>query len=127
MFGLLSNSIFSRQVLEEDALYLVGAAAVKFTILYPAILAAFITMLVNDHGVWIPRHESAVEYIMLVTRAVAGFGGVDVLAAFVDLTYRLVFKDTKACPDVKPAFNWYSIRLDGIFGQGEGEIECDMS
>lgn len=127
LFGLLSNSIFSRQVLEGDELYLVGAAAIKFTIIYPAILAAFITMVVNDHGVWVPKPESAVEYVMLVTRGIAGFGGVDVLAAIVSSIYRLVVKDDKALPDVESAFNWYSIRLNGIFGQGDGEIEFDMS
>ncbi|KAF9133118.1 hypothetical protein BGX30_012406 [Mortierella sp. GBA39] len=116
VFGLLSNSIFGRQVSEGDKVYLIEAAAIKFTIIYPAILTAFFTMLVGDHGVQIPKPESAVECIML-----------DVLAAIVSSIYRLVIKDAKACPDAKPFFNWYSIRLGGIFGQGDGELEFDMS
>ncbi|KAF9539079.1 hypothetical protein EC957_005819 [Mortierella hygrophila] len=114
LFGLLSNSIFSRQVSEGDEVCLIEAAAIKFTLIYLAILAAIFTMLVSDHGVWIPNPKSAVEYIMLVTRGILRFGGVDVLAA---ILYRLIVKDAKVCLDVKLAFNWCSIRLGGIFGQ----------
>lgn len=46
---------------------------------------------------------------MLVTRGIAGFGGVNVLAVIVSSDYQLVVKDAKVCPDVEPAFNWYSI------------------
>ncbi|KAG0068829.1 hypothetical protein BGZ89_004006 [Linnemannia elongata] len=52
-------------------------------IIYLATLAVLITVFVHDNGVWIPKPESTVEYIMLVTRGIAGFGGVNVLAVII--------------------------------------------
>lgn len=67
---------------------------------------------------------------MLVTKGVAGFSGIDVLVATVSMIYRLAIKDAagKGCRDIEPGFNWYSIRIDGVFGgSGQGEAEFDMA
>ncbi|KAG0068830.1 hypothetical protein BGZ89_004007 [Linnemannia elongata] len=80
----------------------------KFTVVYPTFLAIFVTILVKDHGQWIPRPSTVVEYVMLVTRCVAGLGGIDVLGTIVGKIYRRVVPEVEECPDVEPGFNWHS-------------------
>lgn len=50
LVALLSNGATSRPNVQVNALYLYGAASLKYTVLYLTILATFITMLVNTHG-----------------------------------------------------------------------------
>ncbi|KAF9539078.1 hypothetical protein EC957_005818 [Mortierella hygrophila] len=94
VFGIVIVALFCLLLLGnscslEDAQYVMtGPSALKLTVLYPIFLAIFVTPLVKDHGQWILRPSTVVEYVMLVTRCVAGFGGVDILAAICSKIYR---------------------------------------
>lgn len=121
MFGIVVVALFcllilSSKYISEGELYvMIGSSALMFTVVYPTFLAIFVTILVKDHGQWIPRPSTVVEYVMLVTRCVAGFGGIDVLGATVGKIYRRVDPEVEECPDVEPGFNWHSVRVDPDF------------
>ncbi|KAG0303435.1 hypothetical protein BGZ97_001911 [Linnemannia gamsii] len=91
-----------------------GPDALKYTILYPVILAVYVTLLaVKGHGgQWIPKPSAVVEYVMLVTRTFAGFGGIDLVGAIGSKVYRLIVPEVEECPDVEPGFSWCTLRID---------------
>ncbi|KAG0285701.1 hypothetical protein BGZ96_010097 [Linnemannia gamsii] len=103
----------------------IGPNAFKFTILYPVILAIYVTMLAaNGHdGQWIPRPSAVVEYVMLITRAFAGFGGGDIIGAIGSKVYRLIVPELEECPDVEPGFNLCSMRIvRNFFGNDDEDV-----
>ncbi|KAG9071601.1 hypothetical protein KI688_005814 [Linnemannia hyalina] len=105
--------LFGNSYSLEGALYVLsGPSAIKLMVLYPVFLAIFVTALVKDHGQWIPRPSTVVEYVMLVTRCIAGFGGVDILGAICSKIYRYIVPEVEECPDVEPGINWRSVRVD---------------
>lgn len=121
VFGIVIVVLFcllglcNKYILEGELYVMTGPSPLKFTVLYPVFLAIFVTVLVRDQGQWIPRPSTVVEYIMLITRCVAGFGGVDVLGAIGSKIYRRIVPEVEESPDVEPGFNWYSIRIDPDF------------
>lgn len=135
VFGIVIVVLFclmalcNKYRLEGELHMMMGPSALKFTVLYPVYLAVFVTVLVRDQGQWIPRPSTLVEYIMFVTRCVAGFGGIDVLGAIGSKIYRRIVPEVEESPDVEPWFNWHSVRIDpDLFEDRDGKgYETRMS
>ncbi|KAG0303437.1 hypothetical protein BGZ97_001913 [Linnemannia gamsii] len=117
--SLLAIKLYQHKEIQGDKLWLIGPAVLMFTFLYPIFLAVFVTLLVNNHGQWTPRPSTVVEYIMLITRGIAGFGGIDVLGAIGSKIYLFIVPEVEVRPIVRPGFNWYRIRIDPTPGGDE--------
>ncbi|KAF9429153.1 hypothetical protein BGZ76_001740 [Entomortierella beljakovae] len=75
-----------------------GPGIICHAIVFPVILACFITIIVKDYSQWIPRPQSSLEYFFLITRILFGSGLFEVLKTLVMRIYHF-FKPATVDPD----------------------------
>lgn len=92
---------FSRkgyQLFPGDYIYR-GPAILCQALIYPIILACFITIIVRDYSQWIPRPQSNLEYFFLIVRVAFGSGLIDVLKIPAKKIYRFFKPESESDED----------------------------
>ncbi|KAF9975697.1 hypothetical protein BGZ73_000548 [Actinomortierella ambigua] len=58
----------------------IGPVVFFYGILYPTLMACYITLIVRDHNQWIPRPQTTLEYVLLGLRTASGSGAMEILS-----------------------------------------------
>lgn len=120
IFAVFSLPNYNTPYHDHNSTYIAGPLAIKYTILYPMLLACFITIIVKDHNQWIPRPQTKLEQYLLVAKIISGTGAVDVLA--------VVFKLVRVCvcgsyddndnpdnlPDLETGIFWWGLKTSSV-------------
>ncbi|KAF9436306.1 hypothetical protein BGZ76_004305 [Entomortierella beljakovae] len=92
LFSFCGNTsrgkVYTTVDLRHETSTIVGAFILVYCLIYPIIIACFITVVVRDNSQWIPRPQSILEYILLVLRIITGFGISDILKLLILKIYR---------------------------------------
>ncbi|KAG0011992.1 hypothetical protein BGZ82_002780, partial [Podila clonocystis] len=72
VFAVVSFPLFNKPYHDETSTYIAGPITIKYTILYPIVLACFITIIVKDHDQWIPRPQTKLEQFLLAAKIISG-------------------------------------------------------
>ncbi|KAK3816904.1 MAG: hypothetical protein JOS17DRAFT_794695 [Linnemannia elongata] len=105
---------------DHNSTYIAGPLAIKYTIIYPMLLACFITIIVKDHNQWIPRPQTKLEQYLLAAKIISGTGAVDVLAVVFKLVRAYVSDsygdddNPNNLPDLETGIFWWGLKTSSV-------------
>ncbi|KAF9152803.1 hypothetical protein BG015_004668 [Linnemannia schmuckeri] len=120
IFAVFSLPFCNTPYHDETSTYIAGPLAIKYTILYPMLLACFITIIVKDHHQWTPRPQTKLEQYLLIAKIISGTGAVDVFAAVFKLI-RMRACDSlddddnpRGLPDLETGIFWWGLKTSSV-------------
>ncbi|KAG0346480.1 hypothetical protein BG004_001647 [Podila humilis] len=87
-----------------------GVFVLVYGLIYPILIACFITVIVRNNDQWVPRPQNVLEYILLVLRIITGFGISDIL--------KLIFLKMYQCFKPDPPMSDKDLILDELYWWG---------
>ncbi|KAG0303436.1 hypothetical protein BGZ97_001912 [Linnemannia gamsii] len=116
IFAVLSLPFFNKPYHDDRSTYIAGPLAIKYTIIYPILLACFITIIVKDHHQWIPQPQTKLEQYLLAAKIISGTGMLDISAAVFKLIKMYVCGSVNNVdnpynlPDVETGIFWWGLK-----------------
>ncbi|KAG9071600.1 hypothetical protein KI688_005813 [Linnemannia hyalina] len=123
-FVMFSVPKYNTPYHDHNSTYIAGPLVIKYTVIYPMLLACFITIIVKDHNQWIPRPQMKLEQYLLVAKIISGTGAVDVFAAVFAVVLKRVRmwvfdsydddENSDDLPDLETGIFWWGLKTSSV-------------